>query len=143
MSRISPWVNFKGPNKPAYQTLSSAGCDLVSTEETVIPAGEWRLVGTGLFLEIPEDYMGMVCPRSGLAAKHGVTVLNAPGIIDPDYRGEVKVILINHSKQDYSVKIGDRIAQLIFSPAFQAKLCVTEQLSDTARGTGGFGSTGA
>jgi dUTP pyrophosphatase len=86
--------------------------------------------------------MGMVCPRSGLAAKHGLTVLNAPGIIDSDYRGEVKVVLINHSSQEYLVKIGDRIAQLILSPAPQAAFKVVEELTDTDRGAGGFGSTG-
>lgn len=141
MSSLTPWVNYRG-NRPQYQTENSAGCDLAASEDVDIPAGEWRLVGTGLFLEIPDGFMGMVCPRSGLAAKHGLTVLNAPGIIDADYRGEVKVILINLSKQDYSVKIGDRIAQLIFSPAFQGKLKQTDQLGDTTRGAGGFGSTG-
>jgi len=141
MSSLTPWINYRG-NKPQYQTDKAAGCDLSSNEDTVIPAGEWRLVGTGVYLEIPDGFMGMVCPRSGLAAKSGVTVLNAPGIIDSDYRGEVKVILINLSKQDYSVKIGDRIAQLIFAPAFQGKLKHAEQLSDTTRGAGGFGSTG-
>lgn len=139
---LTPWVRFSGPNKPQYQTPLSAGCDLPSAEEVVIPAGEWKLVGTGLFLEIPEGFMAMVCPRSGLALKHGITVLNAPGIIDADYRGEVKVILINHSKQEYSIKTGDRIAQLIFAPAFQASMSESEQLSGTQRGQGGFGSTG-
>ena len=141
MSSLTPWVNYRG-TRPAYQTEHSAGCDLVSSEDATIPAGEWRLVGTGLFLEIPSGFMGMVCPRSGLSAKSGVTVLNAPGIIDADYRGEVKVILINLSKQEYSVKVGDRIAQLVFAPAFQGKLKQSEQLTDTARGAGGFGSTG-
>ena len=95
-----------------------------------------------MFLEIPCGFMGLVCPRSGLAAKHGITVLNAPGIIDADYRGEVKVILINHSSQEYSVKSGDRVAQIIFAPSPQAKLSQSEILGDTARGSGGFGSTG-
>lgn len=140
--RITPWISYKGPNKPQYQTEFSAGCDLMSVEDVVIPVGQWRLVGTGLFMELPEDFIGMVCPRSGLALKSGVTVLNAPGIIDSDYRGEVKVILVNHSQQEYSVKIGDRIAQLIFSPAFQARFLSAEQLTETARGAGGFGSTG-
>ena len=142
MSKISQWVPYTGTNKPKYQTENSAGCDLVSSEDVVIPAGEWKTVGTGLSLEIPDGLMGMVCPRSGLSAKSGITVLNAPGIIDPDYRGEVKVILINHSKQDYYVKLGDRIAQLVFAPALQVKLRNTDRLSDTARGIGGFGSTG-
>ena len=139
---ITPWVNFKGDFMPEYQTKSSAGADLCASEDTLIPAGEWRIVPTGIYLEIPPSFYGQVCPRSGLAAKHGVTVLNAPGIIDADYRGEVKVILINHGKSDYSVKKGDRIAQLIFAPCFQGRLNLVDSLEDTARGTGGFGSTG-
>lgn len=135
-------VDCCGPNKPEYQTADSAGCDLKANEQVTIQPGEWRLVSTGLRLSIPRGYMGMVCPRSGLAAKHGLTVLNAPGIIDSDYRGEVKVVLINHSSQEYLVKIGDRIAQLILSPAPQAAFKVVEELTDTDRGAGGFGSTG-
>lgn len=142
MSNITPWVTFKGPYKPTYQTPMSAGCDLQSDEDVVVPAGKWSVVSTGLYLEIPEGFMGMVCPRSGLAAKHGITVLNAPGIVDADYRGEVKVILINLSQQDYSIKKGDRIAQMIFSPALQGHLRKVQELSDTQRGAGGFGSTG-
>lgn len=142
MSDTALCINYVGLNKPSYQTEFSAGCDLVASEDVIIPSGEWRLVGTGLFLEIPCGFMGMVCPRSGLAAKHGITVLNAPGIIDADYRGEVKVILINHSSQEYSVKSGDRVAQIIFVPSPQAKLSQSEILGDTARGSGGFGSTG-
>lgn len=141
MSSITPWVNYKG-SKPKYQTKDSAGCDLESAEDVVIPPGEWAAVPTGLYIEIPPRFMGMVCPRSGLALKYGVTVLNGPGIIDPDYRGEVKVLLINHGKQEYSVKKGDRIAQLIFAPAGQATLLDTESLTATERGEKGFGSTG-
>lgn len=131
-----------GSNKPQYQTENSAGCDLISTEQVEIPPGDWRLVGTGLRLEIPEGYMAMVCPRSGLSFKQGVTVLNAPGICDADYRGEIKVMLINHGNQEYVVKIGDRIAQLIFSPAIQAHFRHVDFLSETLRGECGFGSTG-
>jgi dUTP pyrophosphatase len=141
MSRTKTWVNFRG-NKPQYQTPDSAGADLESSEDVTIASGEWRLVGTGLFLEIPDGYMGMVCPRSGLAVKHGVTVLNGPGILDSDFRGEVKVVLINHSRQDFLIKKGDRIAQLVFSPVTQATLVHKETLSSTSRGSGGFGSTG-
>lgn len=137
------WLSYKGPNKPAYATSGSAGCDLVSEEDVLLLPGGRVAVSTGLHLEIPEDYVGMVCPRSGLALKHGVTVLNAPGIIDSDFRGEVKVILINLSQQEYSLKKGDRIAQLILSPVFQGRLKETGTLSDTSRGAGGFGSTGA
>ena len=142
MSRMEPWVNYVAPLKPRYQTAGSAGCDLVAVEQVTIPAGEWRLVGTGLFLEIPDGFAGLVCPRSGLAVKNGVTVLNAPGILDSDYRGEVKVILMNHSTQEYSVKIGDRIAQLLFTPVAQVKFMQRDQLGETERGEGGFGSTG-
>lgn len=142
MSSITPWVSYKSEYKPEYQTPNSAGVDLQSTEDVTIPAGKWSIVPTGLFMEIPQDFMGMVCPRSGLAAKHGVTVLNAPGIVDSDYRGEIKVILINHGSSEYSVKKGDRIAQLIFAQALQGHLSSVNELSDTTRGAGGFGSTG-
>lgn len=142
MSNITPWVNFKGPYKPEYQTPNSAGIDLQASEDAIIPSGKWSIVPTGLFMEIPTGFMGQVCPRSGLAAKNGVTVLNAPGIIDADYRGEIKVILINHGAIEYSIKKGDRIAQLIFSPAFQGHLSLASDLSKTDRGSGGFGSTG-
>lgn len=136
------WLAYNGPHKPQYATSGSAGCDITSNEDVILPPGGRAAVGTGLSLAIPEDYVGMVCPRSGLALKHGVTVLNAPGIIDSDYRGEVKVILINLSQQEYSVKKGDRIAQLILTPVFQSRLRETEALSGTDRGSGGFGSTG-
>jgi dUTP pyrophosphatase len=142
MSSITPWISYKSEYKPQYQTVNSAGVDLQSIEDIMIPAGKWAVVPTGLFMEIPQDFMGMVCPRSGLAAKHGVTVLNAPGIIDADYRGEIKVILINHGPTDYSIKKGDRIAQLIFAQALQGHLSTVNELSNTARGAGGFGSTG-
>ena len=142
MSNPSILVNYAGDSKPQYQTLHSAGCDLTSSVDITLQPGKWSAVPTGLFLEIPADLMAMVCPRSGLALKHGITVLNSPGIIDSDYRGEVKVVLINHSDVEYSVKRGDRIAQLIFSSAPRAALLHREQLSDTVRGTGGFGSTG-
>ena len=137
---ITPWVPFKGETKPLYQTAGAAGADLCSAMDVIIPPGEWCLVGTGLYLEIPPSFYGQVCPRSGLAAKHGVTVLNAPGIIDSDYRGEVKVILINHGKSEYSITKGDRIAQLIFAPCFQGRFSTAEELKESTRGTGGFGS---
>ncbi len=142
MSNITPWVNYKGTYKPEYQTQNSAGIDLQTTEDVTLPAGKWALLPTGLSMEIPPNFMGMVCPRSGLAAKYGITVLNAPGIIDADYRGEIKVILINQSNEDYSFKKGDRIAQLIFTPALQGHLSEVDVLTTTDRGAGGFGSTG-
>jgi dUTP pyrophosphatase len=100
------------------------------------------MVPTGLFFEIPEGYEVQVRPRSGLAAKNGVTVLNTPGTIDSDYRGEIKVILINLGDADFTINSGDRIAQMIIAPVTQAKFTITESLSETERGTGGFGSTG-
>jgi len=135
-------VNYRGVNAPAYQTEGSAGCDLVAAEDVELAPGKWAAVGTGLFLEIPTGYAGYVCPRSGLALKSGISVLNSPGIIDSDYRGEVKVILVNHTDLRYKVKGGDRIAQLLFVPVIQAVLRSSEELSNTTRGSGGFGSTG-
>lgn len=135
------WVPYTGEGKPVYQTKDSAGCDLQSNVDAVIPSGEWMAIGTGLRIAIPTGFVGQVCPRSGLAMR-GITVLNAPGIIDPDYRGEVKVILINHSTQEYYVKKGDRIAQLIFTTALQATLLKADNLPETQRGEMGFGSTG-
>jgi dUTP pyrophosphatase len=108
----------------------------------MINPGQRALVPTGLFLEIPEGYEGQVRPRSGLAAKDGITVLNSPGTIDSDYRGEVKVILINHGEVTKYFKPGDRIAQLVFCKVERAELIEVETLTDTERGTGGFGHTG-
>lgn len=135
-------VDYKSQTQPSYATPGSAGCDLISNEEITIPPGKWCAVGTGLYLEIPVGYVAQVCPRSGLAFKLGVTVLNSPGIIDSDYRGEVKVILINHNSLRYTVKKGDRIAQLVFLPFARAEMRYVEQFSSTERGEGGFGSTG-
>lgn len=135
-------VGYKSETLPLYATPGSAGCDLISSEEITIPPGRWSSVSTGLHLEIPKGYFAQVCPRSGVAFKHGVTVLNSPGIIDSDYRGEVKVILINHNSLRYTVKKGDRIAQLVFLPFAQADMRRVEYFSTTERGEGGFGSTG-
>lgn len=129
-------------NVPSYQTSGSAACDLKSTDNIVIPPGFRMVVGTGIKLEIPKGFGAQVCPRSGLAAKNGITVLNSPGIIDNDYRGEVKVILHNTGTEDFIVKKGDRIAQLLFFPIFQAIFQRVEEVSTTHRGEGGFGSTG-
>jgi dUTP pyrophosphatase len=127
---------------PAYATRGSAGMDLRASESARIGPGEYKAVATGLFLEIPEGFEGQVRPRSGLALKHGVTLLNAPGTIDSDYRGEVRVILINHGRTTFVVEPGDRIAQLVFAKTTRAKLCPRDELSGTDRGEGGFGSTG-
>jgi dUTP pyrophosphatase len=116
--------------------------DAVAAEGCVIPPGEWRAVGTGMYLEIPEGFECQVRPRSGLALREGVTVLNAPGTIDSDYRGEVRIILINHGRKTFRISRGDRIAQLVFASVAKASLQIEESLSQTDRGTGGFGSTG-
>lgn len=143
MSKSEIFVNYKGPNKLQYQTTGSAGADLVSTEDVILKPNQRAAVSTDLQLEIPEGCVGMVCPRSGLALKSGITVLNAPGIIDSDYRGIIKVILINLSDTEYSVKKGDRIAQIIFMQFSQGRMHEVQNISDTIRGSGGFGSTGA
>lgn len=135
-------INKSGFDLPKYETKGSAGLDIKSIEELTINPGERKLVKTGLFLEIPEGYEVQVRPRSGLALKKGVTVLNSPGTIDADYRGEVGVILINHSDESYDIIIGDRIAQMVFAKVEQADWLETEEMSETERGEGGFGSTG-
>jgi dUTP pyrophosphatase len=127
---------------PVYQTSGSAACDLKSTDELVIPPGSRVTVGTGIKLEIPNGFGAMVCSRSGLAAKNGIQVLNAPGLCDNDYGGEIKVILHNSGQSEFIVKKGDRIAQLLFFPIFQAIFQKAELIDNTARGEGGFGSTG-
>jgi dUTP pyrophosphatase len=127
---------------PAYGTDGAAGLDLPAAEALELPPGGWSAVGTGLAMELPRGFEGQVRPRSGLAAKHGVTVLNAPGTIDADYRGEVKVILINHGPTAFAIQPGDRIAQLVVAPVHPVQLEVTTELADTARGAGGFGHTG-
>lgn len=129
---------------PEYKTAGAAGADLCALLEAplTIPAGRSAMVPTGLFFEIPEGYEVQVRPRSGLAAKNGVTVLNTPGTIDSDYRGEIKVILINLGTDDFTINNGDRIAQMIIAPVIQASFTITDSLSETQRGSGGFGSTG-
>lgn len=127
---------------PAYQTPGSAACDLKSADDVIIPSGSRFVVGTGIKLEIPNGFGAMVCSRSGLAAKNGIQVLNAPGLIDTDYRGEIKVILHNTGQSEFIVKKGDRIAQLLFFPIFQAIFQKATTVTETVRGEGGFGSTG-
>ena len=127
---------------PRYETDGSAGLDLRADEPVDLQPGARALVPTGLALELPPGYEGQVRPRSGLAAKHGVTLLNAPGTIDADYRGEVKCLLINHGQARVSFERGERIAQLVVAPVIRAALEVVEALGETGRGQGGFGSTG-
>ncbi|HQY50830.1 MAG TPA: dUTP diphosphatase [Ignavibacteria bacterium] len=129
---------------PEYKTSGSAGMDLCSSsEETIlITSSEYALVPTNLIIEIPEGFEGQIRPRSGLALNNGITVLNSPGTIDCDYRGEIKVLLINHGKKDFAVKAGDRIAQLIIAKYIKCELIQSEEISDSVRGEGGYGSTG-
>ena len=127
---------------PHYQTPASSGMDLSASQAVQIQPGRSQLVKTGLFLEIPEGFEGQVRPRSGLALKHGVTVLNAPGTIDSDYRGELCILLINHGPDPFLVEPGDRIAQLVIAPVVQVTLEESDNLHGTQRGSGGFGSTG-
>ncbi|TCT12002.1 deoxyuridine 5'-triphosphate nucleotidohydrolase [Tepidamorphus gemmatus] len=129
---------------PDYGTAGAAGLDLRAAVETplMLGPGERTLVPTGLIVEIPEGFEGQVRPRSGLAARHGVTVLNAPGTIDSDYRGEVKVILVNHGDAPISIGRGDRIAQLVVAPVSRVRLIEVDALGSSIRGAGGFGSTG-
>jgi dUTP pyrophosphatase len=128
---------------PKYSTDGSAGADLKSAEYIVIPARQRQLVKTGVYVEIPEGCVGLIHPRSGLALKNGITVLNTPGTIDSDYRGEIGVILYNSSDKDFPVMVGDRIAQIVFQQYAKAEFQLSEALdNDTDRGAGGFGSTG-
>ncbi len=138
-------VNKSDNQLPAYETVNSAGMDLrayLPEGAIVIKPLQRVLVPTGLFMEIPEGYEGQVRPRSGLAIKNGITVLNTPGTIDADYRGEVKIILINLSDTDFTISSGDRIAQIIFAKCEQMEIVNVETLSETERGAGGFGHTG-
>ena len=138
-------VNKSDNAMPAYETVNSAGMDLrayLPDGELVIKPMQRALVPTGLFMEIPVGFEGQVRPRSGLAIKSGITVLNSPGTIDADYRGEVKVILINLSDVDFVIKSGDRIAQLVIAKCEQMEVGEVDTLSETERGAGGFGHTG-
>lgn len=130
---------------PAYAQPGDAGADLIAAESVVLEAGGGRaMVATGISVAIPVGYAGFVQPRSGLAAKHGVTCLNTPGLIDSGYRGELKVILVNHDPtESFEVRRGERIAQLVIQRVEQANFVLVDQLDDSARGSGGFGSTGS
>lgn len=136
----------EGLELPAYQTAHAAGLDLLAAvaedKPVTLTPGQRALVPTGLMIAVPPGFEAQVRPRSGLALKHGVTVLNAPGTIDADYRGEVGVLLINHGDAAFTIRRGERVAQMIIAPVTQANLVGVESLSSTARGSGGFGSTG-
>jgi dUTP pyrophosphatase len=141
---IKPLPHAEGLTLPAYATAHSAGMDLLAAVEdtkTIAP-GETALIPTGLSIALPEGYEAQVRPRSGLALKHSVTVLNSPGTVDADYRGEVGVILINHGKQPFVVERGMRIAQMVIAAYARAEWQQVAELDETARGAGGFGSTG-
>lgn len=132
----------QGLDLPAYATEGAAGMDVVSAEDVTITPGGRHAVATGLALAIPHGFEIQVRPRSGLALKHGISVPNAPGTIDSDYRGELKIILINHGAQDFEIRRGDRVAQLVLAPVTRAEWLPVDELETTARGEGGFGSTG-
>ncbi len=129
---------------PAYQSAEAAGADLKAcvTQPVTLEPGERSIVPTGVSLEIPSGFEGQVRPRSGLAHRHGITMVNTPGTIDADYRGEVKVILINLGQSPFTVNRGDRIAQLIIAPVTRARFVSSRELTETGRSAGGFGSTG-
>ena len=131
---------------PAYQTTHAAGMDLLAAVPADVPmileTGQYALVPTALIIALPPGYEAQVRPRSGLAARHGVTVLNSPGTIDADYRGEIGVLLINHGAAPFTIQRGERIAQMVIAPVVRAELVAMTELNETDRGAGGFGSTG-
>src|ERR1700712_57090 len=131
---------------PAYQSLHAAGLDLLAAvsddEPMMLAPGKHALIPTGLVVALPPGFEAQVRPRSGLAAKHGVTVLNAPGTIDADYRGEIRVLLINHGDAPFTIRRGERIAQMVIAPVIRVELVKAVSLPETDRGSGGFGSTG-
>lgn len=132
----------EGLDLPAYATAGAAGMDVLSAEDVTIVPGARHAVATGLAVAIPAGFEIQVRPRSGLALKHGITVPNTPGTIDSDYRGELKVILINHGDGPFEVRRGDRVAQLVIAPVTRATWLPVDELDETVRGEGGFGSTG-
>lgn len=147
MGGLKLWITRRGERGeplplPSYATGGSAGLDLRADEDVVVAPGERKLVPTGLAIELPEGYEAQVRPRSGLALKHGLTMVNAPGTIDTDYRGEVGVILINHGQERVHLPRGERIAQLVIARYERVEICEVLQLSETERGAGGFGHTG-
>ena len=127
---------------PTYAHPGDAGADLHAAEARILAPGERALIGTGVSIALPDGFAAFVVPRSGLAAKHGITVLNSPGTIDADYRGEIGVLLINHGPAAFTIKRGERIAQMVIAAVVRADLVTVTELSETDRGAGGFGSTG-
>ena len=143
---VAPLPHFEGLALPAYETADAAGMDLRAAvpdgEPLTLAPGHRAMVPTGLTIALPAGHEAQVRPRSGLAAKHGGTCLNSPGTIDADYRGEVKVLLINHGQEPFVIKRGERIAQMVIAPVTRSELKVVSSLDETQRGAGGFGSTG-
>ena len=140
--RIKRLEHGAGLDFPAYATAGAAGMDVVAAEDVTLAPGQRHAVATGFAVAIPEGYEIQVRPRSGLALKHGISVPNTPGTIDSDYRGEVKVILINHGAEPFAIRRGDRMAQLVIAPVTRALWQEVDELDVTKRGRGGFGSTG-
>jgi dUTP pyrophosphatase len=139
---IQRLANGEGLPLPAYETAGAAGMDLRAADAVTLKPGMRWLMPTGIAIALPQGFEAQVRPRSGLAVKHGITVLNSPGTIDSDYRGEVKVPLINHGQEDFAIARGDRIAQMVIAPVTRATWAELETLDETARGVGGFGSSG-
>ncbi len=137
-------VNKSEHNLPAYETLLSAGMDIRASlqEPVTLKTLERALIPTGLFIELPEGYEAQIRPRSGLAAKWGITILNSPGTIDADYRGEIKIIVVNLSNEPFTISNGDRIAQMVIARHEKADWILSDQLNESSRGAGGFGHTG-
>ncbi|MCS0498140.1 dUTP diphosphatase [Protaetiibacter mangrovi] len=136
-------VLLRGDTVPAYAHPGDAGADLVSTDDVVLAAGERATVGTGVGIALPDGYVAFVVPRSGLAARHGITIVNSPGTVDAGYRGEIRVTLLNtDARESYAISAGDRIAQLVVMPVSRARFIPVERLPGSDRGEGGFGSTG-
>lgn len=129
---------------PSYTTTGSSGVDIRAaiSEDFIIPPGELRLIPTNLSVEIPEGYEIQVRPRSGLAAKYGISIVNSPGTIDSDYRGEIKIIMMNLGREEFKISRGDRIAQMVLSKVYKAEFLLSEDLEESIRGNGGFGHTG-
>ena len=142
MTELAVLLKAEPGFEPVYAKPGDAGADLRSTVDIVIPAGERALLPTGVSIALPAGFVGLVHPRSGLAAKHGIPVLNAPGTVDAGYRGEILVTLLNTSRDDFSVSRGDRIAQLVIQQFEHAKFIAVTELPDSERGETGFGSSG-
>lgn len=144
--RVTPLPHHDGLELPRYETAGSAGMDLRAAvpdgEPITLQPGEWRLIPTGLAIALPEGHEAQVRPRSGLAARHAISCVNTPGTVDSDYRGEIKVNLINHGRDPFTIQRGERIAQMVIAPVIQAVWEEVETLDETERGAGGFGSTG-